>query len=1030
MDSQPENTPNIDDITSSVIPDAFEDELRARIAESDEDSFSQCYNKELRVSKDEIPIVLMELNDAAHNYLKKEHYDKALTLLQKSHGILEVISLDQNRRDRNMAVVTFQNMAMCYQRQGMLEECASCLNSCLEFVQKVVPENTISERMWILKNECKLRMQLCAILSQIHKHKEALVQAQRSVKLIHHLFKDLYDLCVYFYRRQEIERQLLIDLKEKLINNLIDIDSASLSELNEESLTLIEKTSVKLLPIAEEILKRMIKESQPYKFCDLPDMTEKADMRNILGFLNQNEWVYNLNIGNVMQISSVSHTELMHAPKIEYELSREAFLEKITILSVAYFCTSTELRFMLQTKDEPIQDLERKELVSEYWHAKSLEIACVFLPSECPLLNHILLSYQKHHAPSQYTIPEDSEYQDNLVIIKPMNGMQSCKYNPIVRKTPKPDPILEPYNLEPLSKITDSLLGKLEENEVKTIITQSNKHTGQNSVVNLKDRNIENKRESNRNSERAKEEDEKVIKETSVNFEDAYDDSAIIEGQIRKSQGLSKTGSKYEESKNSLDSVVECHNKPISNNDTEHLNPSNDYSSHRERRMNVDATTNTEIGSEDITQLQSKLESLKKGPKVSSIGINTNNYQTPRIKKGTDGNDPITMVMEDLEKDPKFIHELSAIIGERLRTKPASLLQTRGNNTIEESSNEQILDENSHRIDTENSRVNQSEILESKNHNFIVDKANIKQTLKKVQMKSSSCNRDEVSKEARSKALDPRDENLGPKETSIIEKHMNNFLDECLTEEKSFTRNKNHKKHRNKSRPSTSLFNKKRKSSGNGLIPGGRGSRPNRTDSATGMNKSTSKEKYRPSSAFSSHYVKYKPKSKKPQKITHQKINVKTRNTRNHPTGVNASFEAMISELHKLKKSGNKKEYNKIGSESFEISKMANSTLASHSKSTNRITKRSNSGKVKRRANDKKMDINNYKMLQMLSKEDIAHNHSMYTKPNPKVRKFSDSNTKIAINKFYKSYDTTKKKKQKEKPAKTRPSDVLNVSFW
>lgn len=62
------------------------------------------------------------------------------------------------------------------------------------------------------------------------------------------------------------------------------------------------------------------------------------------------------------------------------------------------------------------------------------------------------------------------------------------------------------------------------------------------------------------------------------------------------------------------------------------------------------------------------------------------------------GNDPITMVMEDLEKDPKFIHELSAIIGERLRTKPASLLQTRGNNTIEESSNEQIRDEDSHRI--------------------------------------------------------------------------------------------------------------------------------------------------------------------------------------------------------------------------------------------------------------------------------------------------------------------------------------------
>jgi hypothetical protein len=42
-----------------------------------------------------------------------------------------------------------------------------------------------------------------------------------------------------------------------------------------------------------------------------------------------------------------------------------------------------------------------KELESEYWHAKALEISCTFLPSECPLLNHILLSYQKHHDPAK-----------------------------------------------------------------------------------------------------------------------------------------------------------------------------------------------------------------------------------------------------------------------------------------------------------------------------------------------------------------------------------------------------------------------------------------------------------------------------------------------------------------------------------------------------------------------------------------------------------------------------------------------------
>jgi hypothetical protein len=167
----------------------------------------------------------------------------------------------------------------------------------------------------------------------------------------------------------------LQELKEKFANNMIDFDTASLNEMNEESLTLCEKTAGKLLPIIEEVIKHMIKEEVPYTFNEPIDGIEKPDMRNILGFLNQNEWVYNLNIGNVMQISSVKHTDLMKVPRTEFELSRDSFLEKITILSVAYFCTSTELRFMMQLKEDPNMDIERNEIESEYWHAKSLEVA-------------------------------------------------------------------------------------------------------------------------------------------------------------------------------------------------------------------------------------------------------------------------------------------------------------------------------------------------------------------------------------------------------------------------------------------------------------------------------------------------------------------------------------------------------------------------------------------------------------------------------------------------------------------------------
>ena len=49
--------------------------------------------------------------------------------------------------------------------------------------------------------------------------------------------------------------------------------------------------------------------------------------------------------------------------------------------------------------------IERKD--SEYWHGKAVEMAISFLPSESPLVSHILMSYEKHHSPSNMVIPEN-----------------------------------------------------------------------------------------------------------------------------------------------------------------------------------------------------------------------------------------------------------------------------------------------------------------------------------------------------------------------------------------------------------------------------------------------------------------------------------------------------------------------------------------------------------------------------------------------------------------------------------------------
>lgn len=75
-------------------------------------------------------------------------------------------------------------------------------------------------------------------------------------------------------------------------------------------------------------------------------------MRHILGFLNQTEWIQNLNIGNIMQISPIKLEDLCQIRRNEECLARESFLELVSFLIVGYFCASTEIRFIIQLKDE------------------------------------------------------------------------------------------------------------------------------------------------------------------------------------------------------------------------------------------------------------------------------------------------------------------------------------------------------------------------------------------------------------------------------------------------------------------------------------------------------------------------------------------------------------------------------------------------------------------------------------------------------------------------------------------------------
>ena len=108
------------------------------------------------------------MNESALAFITREQFEKALLLLQKAHGVLDVVDVSLSKRDQMIAIEIFYNMALCYQKLGQLEECALCLETCLDHLgveHYDLSNKSIAMRVIKIKLECKVRMQLCAILS-------------------------------------------------------------------------------------------------------------------------------------------------------------------------------------------------------------------------------------------------------------------------------------------------------------------------------------------------------------------------------------------------------------------------------------------------------------------------------------------------------------------------------------------------------------------------------------------------------------------------------------------------------------------------------------------------------------------------------------------------------------------------------------------------------------------------------------------------------------------------------------------------
>ena len=136
------------------------------------------------------------------------------------------------------------------------------------------------------------------------------------------------------------------------------------------------------------------------------------NIRHIFGnTIKKDDWIQLLNIGNIMYLSPLNYDDLELDSDPKYELLRDAILEKVVMLTVAYFCIATELRFLSIDKSN-------YKTNGEFYHYKAVEFSSIFLPVSCPIVKHYIVSYYKHYGNDMEIIPEGKIVEMKIDLIR------------------------------------------------------------------------------------------------------------------------------------------------------------------------------------------------------------------------------------------------------------------------------------------------------------------------------------------------------------------------------------------------------------------------------------------------------------------------------------------------------------------------------------------------------------------------------------------------------------------------------------
>lgn len=300
--------------------------------------------------------------ESALQFLAKEDYVSALDLLKQAEKDLETLTAEGVKVDSDLVLCVLHNLAVCQQRYALrrfvrLEATASYLDACVFTLhRKGFP---LSQRLHREQYECKVRVQLCAMLSQLNRHESAQSHASEAVKLADRVIVETTRAC----------REIVSSAKRGK-------RADSLSE-----------AALKVLPTLEGLVDRI-----GLKGTRAQTPARKVELRSVLGVHPFDHWIYRFNIGDLMKVTPASWCSLSESASLAQELSPDAVYLKICLLVVAYFCLAAETRFVAWKEGKP------RYCEGELWHRRALTIAKDFLPTESPLQEHIKLSFSRNYS--------------------------------------------------------------------------------------------------------------------------------------------------------------------------------------------------------------------------------------------------------------------------------------------------------------------------------------------------------------------------------------------------------------------------------------------------------------------------------------------------------------------------------------------------------------------------------------------------------------------------------------------------------